>query len=152
MKKFIAFIILAGLLAAPAYADWDPALEAREAAERKAGQQRAARQKAEHDKMIRDASAKAYRDALGKEAVGKSDAEVVRMYKQREADAVKQAAIGSKSGYATSAQSPKLDANTRVQHDAQMKSMTGKSVSDLEKMNDKELEAFASAMEKKYGK
>ena len=51
-----------------------------------------------------------------------------------------------------SGRSQKLDPNTRSQRDAQMKSMTGKSVTDLEKMNDKELEAFTRDMEKKYGK
>ena len=131
---------------------WDPALEAREAAERKAGQQRAAKQRAEHDKMIKDASANAYRQALGKEAVGKSDAEVEHIYKQRGADALKQAAAFSASGNAPSGQSRKLDTSTRSQHDAQMKGMTGKSVTELEKINDKEREAFAREMEKKYGK
>ena len=56
------------------------------------------------------------------------------------------------SGNALSGRSQKLDPNTRSQRDAQMKSMTGKSVTDLEKMNDKELEAFTRDMEKKYGK
>ena len=152
MKKLTLIAIIAGVFSLNVYADWDPALEAREAAARKAGQQRAAKQKAEHDKMIKDASAKAYRQALGKEAVGKSDAEVERIYKQRGADALKQAAAFSVSGNALSGRSQKLDPNTRSQRDAQMKSMTGKSVTDLEKMNDKELEAFTRDMEKKYGK
>ena len=152
MKKLIVFAFLAALLSANVHADWDPALEAREAAERKAEQQRAARQKAEHNKMIRESSAKAYREALGKEAVGKSDAEVERIYKKRESDAVKQAAAVSKSGYAASGQAPQLDANTRLQSDAQMKGMTGKSMTDLSKMNEKELEVLAREMEKKYGK
>ena len=64
------------------HADWDPAQEAREADERKAGQQRVAKHKAEHDKMIRESSAKAYRNELGKDAAGKSDAEVGRIYKR----------------------------------------------------------------------
>ena len=152
MKKLTLIAIIACVSSLNVYADWDPALEAREAAERKAGQQRAAKQKAEHDKMIKDASAKAYRQALGRDAVGKSDAEVERIYKQREADVLKQAAAFTSKGNAMSGQSQKLDPNTRSQRDAQMKGMTGKSVTDLEKMNDKELEAFANAMEKKYGK
>ncbi len=152
MKKLIVFTLFAGLLSANAYADWDPALEAREAAERKAEQQRAAKQKGEHDKMIRAASTKAYRKELGKDAVGKSDAEVERIYKQREADILKQAAAFTSKRNAMSGQSQKLDPNTRSQHDAQMKGMTGKSVTDLEKMNDKELDAFTRDMEKKYGK
>lgn len=152
MKKLILLAIITGLFSLNVHADWDPALEAREAAERKAGQQRAAKQKAEHDKMIKEASAKAYRKALGKDAAGKSDAEVERIYKQRGADALKQAAAYSASGNALSGQSQKLDANTRSQHDAQMKGMTGKSVTELEKMNGKEREAFTREMEKKYGK
>lgn len=152
MKKLIVFTLFAGLLSANAYADWDPALEAREAAERKAGQQREAKQKAENAKMIREASAVAYRKELGKDAVGKSDAEVERIYRQRQDDALKQAAAFTSKRNALSGQSQKLDPNTRSQHDAQMKGMTGKSVTDLEKMNDKELDAFTRDMEKKYGK
>ena len=152
MKKRILFTLFAGLLSANALADWDPALEAREAAERKAGQQREAKQKAEYAKMIREGSVKAHRKELGRDAVGKSDAEVERIYKQREADILKQAAAFTSKGNAMSSQSQKLDPNTRSQHDAQMKGMTGKSVTDLEKMNDQELEAFARDMEKKYGK
>ncbi len=152
MKKLILFSLFAGLLSANTFADWDPALEAREAAERKAEQQREAKKKAEYTKMIREGSVKAYRKELGRDAVGKSDAEVERIYKQREADILKQAAAFTSKGNAMSGQSQKLDPNTRSQHDAQMKGMTGKSVTDLEKMNDKELEAFARDMEKKYGK
>ncbi len=152
MKRFLLFTLFAGLLSANAYADWDPALEAREAAERKAEQQRAAKQKADHDNMIRAARAKAYRKELGKDAVGKSDAEVERIYRQRQDDALKQAAAFTSKGNAMSGQSQKLDPNTRSQYDAQMKGMTGKSVTDLEKMNDKELDAFTRDMEKKYGK
>ena len=109
-------------------------------------------EKGEHDKMIRAASTKAYRKELAKDAVGKSDAEVERIYKQREADILKQAAAFTSKRNAMSGQSQKLDPNTRSQHDAQMKGMTGKSVTDLEKMNDKELDAFTRDMEKKYGK
>ena len=152
MKKLIVFTLFAGLLSANALADWDPALEAREAAERKAEQQRVAKQKAEHAKMIREASAAAYRKELGKDAVGKSDAEVERIYRQRQDDVLKQAAAFTSKGNSMPGQSQKLDPNTRAQHDAQMKGMTGKSVTDLEKMNEKELEAFARDMEKKYGK
>ena len=152
MKKLIVFTLFAGLLSVNVYADWDPALEAREAAERKAEQQRVAKQKADHAKVIREASAAAYRKELGKDAVGKSDAEVERIYRQRQDDVLKQAAAFTSKGNAMSGQSQKLDPNTRSQHDAQMKGMTGKSVTDLEKMNDKELEAFARDMEKKYGK
>ena len=39
----------------------------------------------------------------------------------------------------------------RPQDDAAMKSMTGKSLSDLEKMSEAERQAFAKEMERKYG-
>lgn len=152
MKKLIVFAFLAGLLSANVHADWDAAGEAREAAERKAGQQRAAKQKAEHDKLIREKTAEAYRRALGKEAVGKSDAEVDRIYKQRQSDALKQAAAYSSSGNAMAIQSQNLDPNTRAQRDAQVRSATGKSVSEIEKMSSAEREAFAKDLERKYGK
>ena len=152
MKKLIVFSLFAGLLSANTFADWDPALEAREAAERKAEQRREANKKAEYAKMIREGSVKAYRKELGRDAVGKSDAEVERIYKQREMDVLKQAAAFTSKGNAMSGQSQKLDPNTRSQRDAQMKGMTGKSVTNLERMNEKELEAFARDMEKKYGK
>lgn len=148
----VGALLLLSLNVRPARADWDAALEAREAAQRKAEQQQAAKKKAENEKLMRDAGAKAYREALGKEAVGKSDAEVERIYKQRQADAVKQARAVSASGYATSGEMNKLDTDTRSRRDAQMKSMTGKSVTELEKMNDQQREAFARDMEKKYGK
>ena len=66
MKKLTLIAIIAGLFSLNVHADWDPALEAREAAERKAGQQRTAKQKPEHDKMIRESSVKAYRTALAR--------------------------------------------------------------------------------------
>lgn len=68
MKKTLLLAIFAGLHSMGVHADYDPVLEAKEAAQRKAEQQRAAKQKAEHDKLIREGSAKAYRTALGKDA------------------------------------------------------------------------------------
>ena len=149
----VGTLMLLSLNIHPARADWDAALEAREAAQRKAEQQQAAKKKAENEKTMRDAGAKAYREALGKEAIGKSDAEVERIFKQRQADAVRQAKAASASGYALSGEMKKNDSGSRVQHDgdAQMKSMTGKSVGDLEKMSAREREAFARDMEKKFG-
>lgn len=152
VKKLILLIIVASLFSLNTHADWDPALEAREAAAHKAEQQRVAKQKAEHARMIREASAAAYRKELGKDAVGKSDAEVERIYRQRQDDALKQAAAFSSKGNAMSGHSQKLDPGARAQHDAQAKNMIGKSVTELEKMNGSELEAFAREMEKKYGK
>ena len=155
MKKPILLLIVANLFslnALNAHADWDPALEAREAAARYAEQQRTAKEKAETDKMIRDANQKYRRDALGKEAVGKSDAEVARIFQQRQGDAIREGNAASVAGRALAADVKKFDASTRAERDAQMKGMTGKSGTELENMSDTELEAFAKDMQRKYGK
>lgn len=151
MKPLILSAIVASLMCGSAYADWDPALEAREAAKRKAEQQESARKQAEAGRMRDAANQKAMRGMLGKEAEGKTDAEVAKLYQQRMAGYQKQAAAASASAPGVAAQMKKADAETRPQRDAQMKSMTGKSVSELEKMSDKELENFARDMEKKFG-
>ena len=153
VKKTILFAIFAGFLSAQVHADWDPALEAREAAERKAEQQRVATKKAEHDKMIREASAKAYRKELGKEAVGKSDAEVTQIYKQRQAAILQQASSVQAAMKASDRQPKKAgDASGVAQGDATMKAMYGKSVNDIGNMSDKEREAFFKGLEKQYPK
>ena len=153
MKKIILIAILAGVFSFNAHADWDPVLEAREAAERKAEQQRAAKQKAEHDKLMRDTSAKVYRQALGKEAVGKSDAEVERIYKQRQSDAVKQAATVN-AAIATPGGKGRKGAplTESEQADAAMKALHGKAVGDIGNMSPQERDAFIKEMEKKYAK
>ena len=153
MKKLIVLAFLAGLLSANVHADWDPVLEAKEAAQRKAEQQRAAKQKAEHDKMIRESNAKGYRQGLGKEAVGKSDAEVERIYKQRQADMVKQAAAVDAAIAAPGGKGRKGSPLTESeQADAAMKALHGKSVGDIGNMSPKERDAFIKEMEKKYAK
>jgi hypothetical protein len=63
----------------------------------------------------------------------------------------RQGAAAAASGATMARQLQKLDADTRPQRDAQMKGMTGKSISELEKMSDKDLEAFSREMEKKFG-
>lgn len=137
MKKIVLLIIVACLFSLNVHADWDPVLEAREAAERKAEKQRAATQKAKHDKMLHDANQKYMREALGKDAVGKSDVEVERLHKQRTAEKQRKDAAAS--------------AAAQKEADPHFKSMTGKSIRDVEKMSDKEREAFAKALEKSYG-
>ena len=157
VKKLIVFTLFAVLLSANAHADYDPVLEAREAAERKAEQQRAAKKKTEGDKMMREASAAAYRKELGKEAVGKSDAEVTRIYKQRQNAAVQQAQA-VEAAMKSSERQPKKTGDTvgdtagMAQGDAAMKAIYGKSVTDIGNMSEKEREAFMKAMEKQYGK
>jgi hypothetical protein len=153
VKKVLLLAIFAGLFSIGVHADYDPALEAREAAERKAEQQRAAKQKAEHEKLIRNASAKVYREALGKEAVGKSDVEVERIYKQRQNAAVQQAQAVEAATKTSGRQTRKSgDSAGIAEGDAAMKALYGKSVSDIGNMSEKEREAFMKAMEKQYGK
>lgn len=151
MRKLILLALFAGFLSANARADWDPVMEAREEAKRKTAQQEDARRKAAADKMVRDANMKGMRQQLGKEAAGKSDAEVERLYKQQMAAYQKQGAAAAASGAVMERDLKKLDAGTRAQRDAQMKGMTGKSVTELNNMTDQELEAFSRDMEKKFG-
>ena len=147
MKKTLLLAIFAGLFSIGVHADYDPVLEAREAAQRKAEQQQAARQKAEHEKMMRDTSAKVYRQALGKDAVGKSDAEVERIYKQRQHAAVQQAQAVEAAMKTSGRQTKKSgDSAGIAEGDAAMKAMYGKSVSDIGNMSEKEREAFIKAI------
>ena len=151
MKKIILISIFAGLLSAHAHADWDAAGEAREAAARKAEQQRAAKKKAEHDKFIRAETAKVQREYLGKDATGKSDAEVERIYKQRQADVVRQAARVDSALGTSSRKGRKASPLTESeQADAAMKALHGKSIGDIGSMSPKERDAFFKEMEKKY--
>jgi hypothetical protein len=153
MKRSILFAIVAAMLSFNVHADWDAAGEAREAAARKAEQQRAAAKNAAHDKIIREESAKAYRQGLGKDAIGKSDAEVERIYKQRQADAVNQAASVNAAVAASGGKQKKGGAASDYeQGDAAMKAMYGKSVNDIGNMSEKEREAFFRELEKKYPK
>lgn len=153
MKKIILISIFAGLLSAHAHADWDAAGEAREAAARKAEQQRAAKKKAEHDKFIRAETAKVQREYLGKDATGESDADVERIYKQRQSDTGKQAATVN-AAIATPGGKGRKGAplTESEQADAAMKALHGKTVGDIGSMSPKERDAFFKEMEKKYVK
>ena len=78
------------------------------------------------------------RRALGKEADGKSDDEVMALYSaksQRDAAAVMR----------------QTEAN-RPQIEAGVKEMTGKSMEQLMNMSDEELEKLGTQMERKYGR
>lgn len=151
MKKFLLIVALSILPSCNAYADYDAALEAREAAQKKAEQEKIAREKAKVDKLVYDANLQGMRQQLGKDAAGKSDAEVQKLYKQRMDAYRKQAAAAAANGAKMERDVKKLDADTRPERDKQMKAMTGKSVTELHNMSDKELEAYARDMEKKFG-
>jgi hypothetical protein len=135
-----------------AHADWDAAGEAKEAAARKAEQQRVAKQRAAHDKMIRERTIAAYRQELGKDAIGKSDAEVERIYKKRQDDVLKQAAGAQAKIEKAGLNKKGAKQSEAEQADALMKAFSGKSMGDMSSMSPKEAEAFAKAMEKQYGK
>jgi hypothetical protein len=76
------------------------------------------------------------RKDLGKQANGKSDAEVKKMWDAK----VK----------TDSKNIQQQDATTRPMKNAQMKKMYGKDTKDLMNMSDEELEAFSKDVEKKY--
>ena len=132
MKHAVTVVLLALLASAPAFADYDPAQEARDKAQRDAAQRAQQQQQQEMQRQKRDAEAKynaaisaetmkSRRKALGAAADGKSDAEVNRLY----------------------------DAKLKKDDDT-IKSLTGKSSKDMEKMSNAELEALARELEKKY--
>ena len=153
MKKIIVLAFLAGLLSANVRADWDPVREAQDAAERKASQERSAREKAALDKRKSEAMQKHQREFLGKVATGKSDAEVDRLYKQGRTELEKQAAAMEATMRAEKKkpQKPGMEGDM-AQADAAMKSMYGKSTSDIGNMSPQERDAFMKDLEKKYAK
>ena len=105
-----------------------------------------AKRKADAQKQMDAAQQKMMRGTLGKEAEGKSDAEVKRIYDAKmagyQAEAKKVQGGGTPTG---------VPASDMARSNAQMKSMTGKSMQDIQKMTPAEQEAFARQMEKQYG-
>jgi hypothetical protein len=140
LKARLIVAVLIAVASLAASADYDPKLEAQEAAQRKAEAAAAAKRNADADKQ----KSAAMRKYLGKEADGKSDAEVKRLYDARVNAQLEMA----KKAQAGGAPAPGPDA---AKGDAQMKSMTGKSMQDIQKMTPAEQEAFARQMEKQYG-
>jgi hypothetical protein len=137
MSRTLVIAALLVALAGPALADYDPKLEAEEARQRKAAAAAEAKRKADYEKQRSALEAKAIRKELGKEAEGKSDAEVKRIYDAKvkaQLDTVKKAQAGGPQP-----------------GDTQVKAMTGKSVQDLQNMTPAEQAAFAKQMEKQYG-
>jgi len=140
-------LAVAVLLACTAvHADYDAKMEAQEAAQRKAAAAAEAKKKAEAKKQMDAAEQKMMRGTLGKEAQGKSDAEVKKLYDAKMAgyqDQAKKAQAGI-----APAGVPQSDMDKA---NAQMKSMSGKSMQDIQKMTPAEQEAFSRQMEKQYG-
>ncbi len=151
MKHRLCFMIpfLALFLGAPAFADWDPAEEARFEAERKAAKQAEQEKQREIQKMQDDALAKynaevmkEKRKTLGAAANGKSDAEVVKLY---------EAKIAEDMAAANLAAAKAREALSSGQGAAAVKQVTGKTMEELENMTEEEAEALGREMEKKYG-
>ena len=147
MKWLPLVMVVASLAATNVRADWDAAGEAREAAQRKAAAAEQARKKAETDRMLRDAEMKSIRQQLGPAANGKSDAEARKIYDQRMAEYQRAA----KGDAAARAKVSGMDANQRAQADSGLKNATGRSLKEIEGMNEAQLEAMGREMERKHG-
>ena len=140
-------LAVALLLACTAvHADYDAKMEAQEAAQRKAAAAEKAKRDAAAKAQMNAAEQKMMRSTLGKEAEGKSDADVKKLYDAKMAGYQDQAKK-AKAGIAP-AGVPQSDMD---KSNAQMKAMTGKSMQDMQKMTPAEQEAFAKKMEKQYG-
>ena len=84
MKKRILLAIIASVFCLHAHADYDPLDDPNSPQFKKAAaaeQARAAKKKANTDRKLRDARVQALRKDMGKDAIGKSDAEVEAMMK-----------------------------------------------------------------------
>ena len=148
MKRLFLIAFLAGMTLAPAWADYDAAGEAREAAQRKAEQQEAARQKAAVERRKADANMKYQREFVGADGKGKSDAEVTRLYKQKMAVMNRQAAEGARMTQGLGKAAP----GSQEERDAMARGVTGKSTAEFMNMSPQEADALAREMQRKYGK
>jgi hypothetical protein len=129
------------------HADYDAKMEAQEAAQAQgAGCRPRPGARPDAQKQYDAAQMKGMRGALGKEADGKSDAEVKKLYDAKMTGYQDQAKK-AKAGIAP-AGVPQTDMDKA---NMQMKSMTGKSMQDMQKMTPAEQEAFSRQMEKQYG-
>jgi len=143
MRLRASLAALAILASTAAWADYDPALEAQEKAQRDAAQKSARENQQKMQKMKDDAAAQynkelmaSKRKTLGAAAQGKSDAEVDKLYAAK---------IKSDSDAANRALSSGQGA-------AALKQSTGKSMQEIQNMSPAELEAMGKELEKKYGK
>ena len=143
-----AFALIMASLAPAARADMDHAAEARRAAQRQEAAHQAAQQKSRDEATKKAAMARGYRGMLGAKAAGKSDAEVIRMDEQWQADAMRQGSESARSqprltpeaasAYRANAARPQAAAEDMVRRG------TGgqRRVEDLENMSEAELEAM----------
>ena len=143
MRLRAGLAALAILASTAAWADYDPALEAQEKAQRDAAQKAARENQQKMQKMKDDAAAQynkeqmaSKRKALGAAATGKSDAEVDKLYAAKIKSDTDAANRALSSGQAADA----------------LKQSTGKSMKEMQNMSSAELDAMAKDLEKKYGK
>jgi len=140
-------LALAALLACTTvHADYDAKAEAQEAAQRKAAAAEKAKQDAAMKAQKNAAEQQMMRGTLGKEAEGKSDAQVKALYDKKMAGYASDAKKAQAGVAPTGVRQSDMD-----QLNASTKSMTGKSMQDIQKMSPAEQEAFAKQMEKQYG-
>ena len=166
--RFVPALLVLMSLSIPVHADWDAAGEAREAAAAKA---EADRQAAVNKKN----TAAAARETLQKDGIdttGKSDDAVIEMMDARmrqnkaATDQALAKSISDMRKTLGAAADGKSDAEVmnmyaahyqqqmeshRSQGDAQLQSVTGKTMQEMENMSDEELDKMADELEKKYG-
>ncbi|MGE0666809.1 MAG: hypothetical protein AB7O49_09660 [Sphingomonadales bacterium] len=149
MKRIVAVVLLSILAAGQVHADWDPELEAREQRAREAAAREQAARDAEAKKLKDAAEAKAHanimaekRRYVGAAAAGKSDAEVARLYDEKQARTA-----GEAHAVAAEAQRKVNTPEAR----AATKDVTGYSMEEMSRMSDAELEVLQREMEQKYG-
>ena len=166
--RFVPALLVLMSLSLPVHADWDAAGEAREAAAAKAEADR----QAAVDKKNTSAAARETLQKEGIDTTGKSDDAVIEMMDARMRQnkaAVDQAQANSINhmrktlGTAADGKSDeevmrmytahyqqKMQANSS-QSDAQLQSVTGKTMQEMENMSDEELDKMTGELEKKYG-
>ena len=147
----IVFLISILTLSGICRADYDAAMEARETAQRQAAQAEAAKQKAKADAMGRAAQLKAERAYIGAAAAGKTDAEVHQLYAAKvKVDQVR-AINMAQNAKQLQAENLKIAEDTKQQREAGVKNITGRSLDEISRMSDSELDAMANELQKKYG-
>jgi hypothetical protein len=150
IKRFCTAMLLTMLVIAPAAADYDAAMEAREQAQREAARKAAAQKQREMDQQRAAAKAKQdsmmlaeKRKVLGPAASGKSDAEIDQLYDAK----VKRDTAAAHSAM----QSAQSKTDDKQMNDA-ARQVTGKSIQEMQNMSDAELEKLSRDLEKKYSK
>lgn len=149
MKRRLYTLIIACILVLPqiSVADWDPVLEAQEEQKRQIAAQEQAKRDAQAKAMVRRAEIEGKRKAMGSAAVGKSDDEIDKAYADYMAKAQRDSVKAMQKGM----EAAKIAETNREKSDQALKTVTGKSMSDLQNMSEDELEALAKEMERKYG-